>query len=64
VAIALLLKFIGAGGELKVREYLEGDFGRRYPDSVAVVLREVELPPALAISAGQIAILRRRMLSS
>jgi protein-tyrosine phosphatase len=64
VALALLLKHTGVDDDLVLREYLEGDYGERYPDSLRSVLREADILSPLAMSADQAESIRRAILGS
>ena len=62
VGIALLLKNIGVSDDVIVKEYMLGDYGNRYPESMTHLLSEMPKFEHLKMQESQIHTLKRVLL--
>ena len=62
MGIALLLKNIGISDDMIVKEYMLGDYGNRYPESMTHLLSEMPKFEHLKMKESQIHTLKRVLL--
>jgi protein-tyrosine phosphatase len=62
VVIALLLKNLGVSDDAIVKEYMRGDHGNRYPESMERLLREAPKIAHLKIKESQMQVIKKILL--